>query len=219
MVMKRKESSVEPGKQATRSEPGASGPAGLRSKVNGAEIPDIVIKRLPIYARSLQYLAHEGVETVSSGDLGARLGASAAQISAAAASAREHALRRALERPVRSVENAGAVERLVRVRRALDVEIEALEFAHAVQQLRVTEVSDQMRVQTEAVRIDQTSGHSSDGSEAEPAALVVTEVVSDWAAIAGAWPVCFVCCAVAGTATAKTKSRTPMSRQLLFIIY
>src|SRR2546422_9346974 len=80
MVMKRKQSSVEPGKQAARSEPGATGPAGLRSNVNGAEIPDIVIKRLPIYARSLQYLAHEGVETVSSGDLGARLGASAAQI-------------------------------------------------------------------------------------------------------------------------------------------
>src|SRR3954466_7682293 len=56
-----------------------TGPNGLRN-VSQAEIPDIVIKRLPIYARSLQYLAHEGVETVSSGDLGTRLGVSAAQI-------------------------------------------------------------------------------------------------------------------------------------------
>lgn len=46
---------------------------------NGA-IPDIVIRRLPIYARSLQYLVADGVETVSSSDLGARLGVSAAQI-------------------------------------------------------------------------------------------------------------------------------------------
>src|SRR5438093_10082239 len=53
---------------------------GLRLNANGSEIPDIVIRRLPIYARSLQYLAHEGVETVSSGELGARLGVSAAQI-------------------------------------------------------------------------------------------------------------------------------------------
>jgi len=46
----------------------------------GDAIPDIVIRRLPIYARSLQHLRHEGVDTVSSGDLGARLGVSAAQI-------------------------------------------------------------------------------------------------------------------------------------------
>src|SRR5438067_12761527 len=58
----------------------ASAPAGLRLDLNGAEIPDIVIRRLPIYARSLQYLAQEGIETVSSGELGARLGVSAAQI-------------------------------------------------------------------------------------------------------------------------------------------
>lgn len=43
-------------------------------------IPDIVIRRLPIYARSLQYLVHDGLETVSSSELGARLGVSAAQI-------------------------------------------------------------------------------------------------------------------------------------------
>src|SRR5205823_12845702 len=54
--------------------------AGLRLNMNEEEIPDIVIKRLPIYARSLQYLASEGLETVSSGELGARLGVSAAQI-------------------------------------------------------------------------------------------------------------------------------------------
>ncbi len=47
---------------------------------SGGDIPDIVIRRLPIYARSLQYLANDGVETVSSSDLGTRLGMSAAQI-------------------------------------------------------------------------------------------------------------------------------------------
>lgn len=47
---------------------------------HNSEIPDIVIRRLPIYARSLQYLSSEGIDTVSSGDLGARLGVSAAQI-------------------------------------------------------------------------------------------------------------------------------------------
>lgn len=57
-----------------------SGPAGLRPDLDQNGIPDIVIRRLPIYARSLQYLANEGVETVSSGDLGTRLGVSAAQI-------------------------------------------------------------------------------------------------------------------------------------------
>src|SRR3954453_12677992 len=56
------------------------GPAGLRADLDQHGIPDIVIRRLPIYARSLQYLAAEGVETVSSSDLGLRLGVSAAQI-------------------------------------------------------------------------------------------------------------------------------------------
>jgi redox-sensing transcriptional repressor len=69
---------------AGANEPGDPGyahaPSGLRINPNGAAIPDIVIRRLPIYARSLKYLAHEGVETVSSGELGARLGVSAAQI-------------------------------------------------------------------------------------------------------------------------------------------
>jgi redox-sensing transcriptional repressor len=47
---------------------------------SGQAIPDIVIRRLPIYARSLQHMADDGVETVSSSDLGTRLGVSAAQI-------------------------------------------------------------------------------------------------------------------------------------------
>ncbi|MEI6045792.1 MAG: redox-sensing transcriptional repressor Rex [Chloroflexota bacterium] len=44
------------------------------------DIPDIVIRRLPIYARSLSYLASEGVTTVSSSELGSRIGVTAAQI-------------------------------------------------------------------------------------------------------------------------------------------
>lgn len=56
------------------------GPAGIRPGLDQNGIPDIVIRRMPIYARSLKYLAGEGVETVSSGELGTRLGVSAAQI-------------------------------------------------------------------------------------------------------------------------------------------
>jgi redox-sensing transcriptional repressor len=44
------------------------------------EIPDIVIRRLPIYARSLSYLASEGITTVSSSELGQRISVTAAQI-------------------------------------------------------------------------------------------------------------------------------------------
>lgn len=47
---------------------------------SGQAIPDIVIRRLPLYARSLQHMADEGIETVSSSDLGTRLSVSAAQI-------------------------------------------------------------------------------------------------------------------------------------------
>jgi redox-sensing transcriptional repressor len=61
-------------------EPDRSGPAGMRADLDQNGIPDIVIRRLPIYARSLQYLQLDGVETISSGDLGTRLGVSAAQI-------------------------------------------------------------------------------------------------------------------------------------------
>ena len=58
----------------------ANGPAGRRAGAEQNGIPDIVIRRLPIYARSLTFLYNEGVETVSSGELGHRLGVSAAQI-------------------------------------------------------------------------------------------------------------------------------------------
>src|SRR5215210_5494854 len=54
--------------------------AMVESRKGEEEIPDIVIRRLPIYARSLQHLIDEDVETVSSSELGARLGVSAAQI-------------------------------------------------------------------------------------------------------------------------------------------
>jgi redox-sensing transcriptional repressor len=43
-------------------------------------IPGIVVGRLPIYLRALNYLAEEGREVVSSLDLGGRLGISSAQI-------------------------------------------------------------------------------------------------------------------------------------------
>jgi redox-sensing transcriptional repressor len=42
--------------------------------------PDVVIKRLPLYARSLRYLLSEGVTSVSSQELGERINVTAAQI-------------------------------------------------------------------------------------------------------------------------------------------
>lgn len=42
--------------------------------------PDVVIRRLPLYARSLRYLLQEGIMSVSSQDLGARINVTAAQI-------------------------------------------------------------------------------------------------------------------------------------------
>ena len=45
-----------------------------------AGVPDIVIGRLPIYLRALNYLAEEGREVTSSQELGDRLGISSAQI-------------------------------------------------------------------------------------------------------------------------------------------
>jgi redox-sensing transcriptional repressor len=42
--------------------------------------PDVVIRRLPLYARSLRYLLQEGTTSVSSQDLGARINVTAAQI-------------------------------------------------------------------------------------------------------------------------------------------
>lgn len=44
------------------------------------EIPDIVIRRLPIYVRTLRALVAAGYETVSSDDLAAQIGVTAAQI-------------------------------------------------------------------------------------------------------------------------------------------
>jgi redox-sensing transcriptional repressor len=42
--------------------------------------PDVVISRLPLYARSLRYLLQEGVASVSSQELGDRINVTAAQI-------------------------------------------------------------------------------------------------------------------------------------------
>lgn len=42
--------------------------------------PDVVIKRLPLYARSLRYLLQDGVTSVSSQELGERINVTAAQI-------------------------------------------------------------------------------------------------------------------------------------------
>lgn len=42
--------------------------------------PDVVIRRLPLYARSLRYLLQEGIESVSSQELGDRINVTAAQI-------------------------------------------------------------------------------------------------------------------------------------------
>jgi redox-sensing transcriptional repressor len=42
--------------------------------------PDVVIRRLPLYARSLRYLLDEGTTSVSSQDLGERINVTAAQI-------------------------------------------------------------------------------------------------------------------------------------------
>jgi redox-sensing transcriptional repressor len=46
----------------------------------GQEIPDIVIRRLPIYARALRHLLSEAAVTVSSDELADRIGVTAAQI-------------------------------------------------------------------------------------------------------------------------------------------
>lgn len=42
--------------------------------------PDVVIRRLPLYARSLRYLLQEGISSVSSQELGDRINVTAAQI-------------------------------------------------------------------------------------------------------------------------------------------
>lgn len=43
-------------------------------------IPDIVIRRLPVYVRTLRHLADAGVESISSDELAGRIGVTAAQI-------------------------------------------------------------------------------------------------------------------------------------------
>ena len=44
------------------------------------DIPDVVVRRLPIYARTLNYLLAEGAKSVSSQELGQRINVTAAQI-------------------------------------------------------------------------------------------------------------------------------------------
>jgi redox-sensing transcriptional repressor len=44
------------------------------------DVPEIVVRRLPLYARALQWLEIDGVQTVSSAELGSRLGMTPAQI-------------------------------------------------------------------------------------------------------------------------------------------
>lgn len=44
------------------------------------DIPDVVVRRLPIYARTLTYLLNEGALSVSSQELGERINVTAAQI-------------------------------------------------------------------------------------------------------------------------------------------
>ncbi len=45
-----------------------------------AHPPDVVIRRLPLYARSLRSLLRQGVTLISSHELGERMNVSAAQI-------------------------------------------------------------------------------------------------------------------------------------------
>jgi redox-sensing transcriptional repressor len=44
------------------------------------DVPEIVVRRLPLYARALQWLEMDGVQTISSAELGAQLGMTPAQI-------------------------------------------------------------------------------------------------------------------------------------------
>ena len=71
--------------------PDAAGPVPGRNGRGGASpdalsepaaeaIPDIVIRRLPVYVRTLQALAERGVESVSSDELADHIGVTAAQI-------------------------------------------------------------------------------------------------------------------------------------------
>lgn len=48
--------------------------------MNSENVPDIIVSRLPIYLRALQYMADNGIMTTSSQELGDKVGISAAQI-------------------------------------------------------------------------------------------------------------------------------------------
>jgi redox-sensing transcriptional repressor len=48
--------------------------------MNRVKVPDIIISRLPVYLRALQYMAANGSTTTSSQELGEKVGVSAAQI-------------------------------------------------------------------------------------------------------------------------------------------
>lgn len=51
-----------------------------QNSIDQNEIPDVVVRRLPIYARTLNYLLAEGARSVSSQELGERINVTAAQI-------------------------------------------------------------------------------------------------------------------------------------------
>ena len=67
------------GKRTLAESNGRRGPA-RGARVEPEPIPDIVIRRLPIYVRTLQGLADRGVESVSSDELAEHIGVTAAQI-------------------------------------------------------------------------------------------------------------------------------------------
>jgi len=48
--------------------------------MNSVHVPDIIVSRLPVYLRALQYMAASGHTTTSSQELGEKVGISAAQI-------------------------------------------------------------------------------------------------------------------------------------------
>jgi redox-sensing transcriptional repressor len=58
----------------------SGGEVGGEQGAGAPAIPDVVIRRLPIYQRTLRTLAKSGVDSVSSDELSARVGFSAAQI-------------------------------------------------------------------------------------------------------------------------------------------
>ena len=57
-------------------------PRRVKAHENGRsqQIPDVVIRRLPVYGRALDFIRENGIEHVSSEELGERIGFSAAQI-------------------------------------------------------------------------------------------------------------------------------------------